>query len=106
MKAIEYYTATTGRQMSFEWTLMQGVNDSDEQAGELASLIGGLGASVNLIPFNAVAGSEFQAPSRKRCKAFRDRLTAQGVKTTLRLERGEDIDAACGQLRRRHGNRA
>jgi len=103
MKAIEYYIATTGRQMSFEWTLLQGVNDSDEQAEELASLIGDLGASVNLIPFNAVEGSEFEAPSRKRCRAFRDRLTARGIRTMLRLERGGDIDAACGQLRRRHG---
>ena len=103
MEAVEHYAAATGRQTGFEWTLLQGVNDTNAHADELASLIGDLGASVNLIPFNAVEGSEFEAPTYRWCKAFRDRLTARGIRTTLRLERGGDIDAACGQLRRRHG---
>lgn len=102
MKSVESYGASTGRQVTFEWTLMEGVNDSPEAARELLDLLKGMKATVNLIPYNPVEGLEYRPPARSVCRDFRDRLTEGGVKATLRVERGQDIDAACGQLRRRH----
>lgn len=103
MKAVEAYRAATGRQVTFEWTLMEGVNDSPGDAQELAALVGPLGAFVNLIPCNRVEGLRYRSPKKGVCARFRDILAEGGVKATLRMERGGDIDAACGQLRRRHG---
>ncbi len=100
MGAIEDYTAKTGRQMTFEWTLLKGVNDSLEIADELTGLIADFKAHVNLIPYNPVAGLGYDAPNVEVCRAFSNCLEANGINTTLRLERGQDIDAACGQLRR------
>lgn len=94
------YTKATGRQVSFEYVLLDGVNDSAEQARELTELLRGLNATVNLIAYNEVAGVEFSAPSRVVCESFKKVLEDAGVKVTLRQERGGDIDAACGQLRR------
>lgn len=101
-EAIRYYEERTGRQITFEWTLLEGVNDSVEIAHELAGLARSLHAHVNLIPFNPVAESGYRPPSPARCQAFQKALTGLGVKATLRAERGQDIDAACGQLRRRY----
>lgn len=100
--AIRYYEKRTGRQMTFEWTLLEGVNDSIAAAQELAAIARDLNAHVNLIPFNPVEESGYQPPTSSRCEAFRDALLELGVNATLRTERGQDIDAACGQLRRRH----
>lgn len=99
--AIRYYEQKTGRQMTFEWTLLEGVNDSIHAANELGALARELHAHVNLIPFNPVPESGYRPPSLSRCQAFRDALLELGVNATLRAERGQDIDAACGQLRRR-----
>jgi len=101
ISAVHEYIAGTGRQMTFEWALLNGVNDRPEDARELVRLIRGTKASVNLIPYNPVSGLGYQAPSRERCVAFRDALVERSVACTLRKERGQDIDAACGQLRRR-----
>lgn len=100
--AVRYYEKRAGRQLTFEWTLLEGVNDSPAAARELAALARELHAHVNLIPFNPVHETDYNPPSRERCEAFRDALVEQRVSATLRLERGQDIDAACGQLRRRH----
>ncbi len=100
MDAIDYYLKRTGRQITFEWTLLAGVNDANKDAEELATLINGRTIHVNLIPYNPVGGIDYEAPGRKRCEGFRDILDARGVGATLRLERGQDISAACGQLRR------
>jgi 23S rRNA (adenine2503-C2)-methyltransferase len=100
MEAIDYYLKRTGRQITFEWTLLAGVNDSTRNAEELAALIGGRPIHVNLIPYNPVGGIDYEAPGRKRCESFRDTLVERGIGATLRLERGQDISAACGQLRR------
>ena len=105
MKAVRDYAAHTGRQVSFEWTLLEGVNDSAKDAAEFAGLIHGLKATVNLIRYNPVAESKYEPPSPKACKAFRDALEAHGANATLRKERGQDIDAACGQLRIRKARR-
>ena len=100
MKAVNSYLNQTGRQITFEWTLIRGVNDSTKDADELAQLVSGLKTIVNLIPYNPVAGIDYAPPGRRECEAFRSHLLTRGVKSTLRLERGQDINAACGQLRR------
>ncbi len=100
MEAVDEYLTRTGRQVTFEWTLLEGVNDRQQDAEELASLIGGRKIVVNLIPYNPVAGIAYAPPSRRRAGAFQSMLAKRGVKATLRRERGQDINAACGQLRR------
>lgn len=92
------YFETTGRRISYEYILIDGVNDSDRQADLLAHSLKGTGAHINLIPMNPVAESPFQ-PSR-RVRAFQSRLEAQGLTATVRRKLGSDIDASCGQLRR------
>lgn len=100
MDSVDRYIAKTGRQITFEWTLLKGVNDSLESADEFIALIADMKAHVNLIPCNPVAGLAYGPPDAEVCRAFLKRLETQGVNATLRLERGQDIDAACGQLRR------
>jgi 23S rRNA (adenine2503-C2)-methyltransferase len=101
MGAVRDYVGATARHITFEWTLLEGVNDGPEQADELARLVKHLPAvTVNLIPYNPVAGTGFQPPARHVCEAFRERLEQRGINATLRKEQGQDIDAACGQLRR------
>jgi 23S rRNA (adenine2503-C2)-methyltransferase len=101
MEAVDYYLERTGRQITFEWTLLAEVNDTSKDAEELAQLVGGRPIHVNLIPYNPVGGTPYAAPGRKRAESFRDALTHRGIGATLRLERGQDISAACGQLRRK-----
>lgn len=97
--ACHRYFRATGRRISFEYALIDGVNDRDRQADLLAERLRGMPAHVNLIPLNAVAESPWR-PSR-RMEAFRRRLEARGVTVTVRRSLGGRIDAACGQLRRR-----
>jgi 23S rRNA (adenine2503-C2)-methyltransferase len=110
LEAAEQYTSTTGRRISYEYTLMAGVNDSDELADELAALLRGRLCHVNLIPLNPSEDAALHAPSTTRALAFERRLRAAGIAATIRVNRGRDIQAACGQLRlaerRRHGNAA
>jgi 23S rRNA (adenine2503-C2)-methyltransferase len=101
MKALHDYVATTGRQITIEWVLLDGVNDRPSDAMELAKLVSDLKCSVNLIPYNPVEGVRFAAPSWQQSRGFLQHLTEQGINATLRTERGGDINAACGQLRRR-----
>lgn len=100
MDSVDRYIEKTGRQITFEWTLLQGVNDSPEAADELVALIADMKAHVNLIPYNPVAGLGYTPPPVDVCRGFLNRIENQGINATLRLERGQDIDAACGQLRR------
>ncbi len=106
MEAVDHYLDRTGRQITFEWTLLAEVNDTARHAEELAAYIGGRPIHVNLIPYNPVGGTPYEAPGRKRAEGFRDALTARGIGATLRLERGQDISAACGQLRRQSAETA
>jgi len=106
MKALRYYTATSGRRFSIEWTLLKGVNDSAAHARDLAELLGDLRASVNLVPYNGVDAAPYAAPTRAACHAFQSALEKRGIKATVRRERGADIDAACGQLRARRRDRS
>lgn len=103
MDAVREYADITGRMVGFEWVLLKGVNDSAEQARELAGLLRGIKAAVNVIPYNPVEGASFSPPSARVCEAFLNALTKKGIQATLRHEKGQQIDAACGQLRRRTG---
>ena len=102
-EALDAYCVKTGRQFTFEWTLIDHVNDTPEAAEELLNYAESLPVFINLIPWNPVPGLPYHPSPRKRCEAFRDILVRGGLKTTLRQEKGQDIEAACGQLRRIHG---
>ena len=99
MAACRHYVERTGRRISFEYALIQGVNDSLEQACQLARLLDGLLCHVNLIPLNPVPESPYQPSPRDRVLAFQAELNRSKVPNTLRVERGIDIQAGCGQLR-------
>ena len=86
------------RTVTIEYTLLHGVNDHPEHAAELASLLQGFPCKINLIPFNTFRDSDYRRPSAIAVRAFQDRLIAAGFSTMVRTTRGEDIDAACGQL--------
>ncbi len=99
MDTCRRYFETTGRRISFEYAMIDGVNDSDAQADLLADYLAGTGSHVNLIPLNHVEESPLK-PSR-RVRAFQKRLEDRGVTVTVRRKLGGDIDASCGQLRRK-----
>jgi 23S rRNA (adenine2503-C2)-methyltransferase len=98
MAAARHYFRATGRRVTFEYALLDGINDSTEMAAELARVLNGLGAHVNLIPVNPTAGG-YGRPSRSRTLAFERTLLDAGVNCTVRVEKGSEISAACGQLR-------
>ena len=98
--ACREYQNVTGRRISFEYSMVRGVNDSPQTAKKLAELIRGMGAHVNLIPINPVDGSPFTATDAAAVKRFQETLTKLGVNATVRRRLGTDISAACGQLRR------
>lgn len=99
MDACEYYARTKGRMLTFEYILIEEVNDSLNLADELSALARRVHAKVNLIPYNTVEGLSWRRPELNRCYAFAARLKSRGVQATLRIEKGTDIAAACGQLR-------
>ena len=98
--ACRAYQKITGRRISFEYSMVRGVNDSSEMAQKLANLIKGMGAHVNLIPINPVDGSPYSATDDANVHRFQKELEALGVNATVRRRLGTDISAACGQLRR------
>ncbi|HEY8497176.1 MAG TPA: 23S rRNA (adenine(2503)-C(2))-methyltransferase RlmN [Limnochordales bacterium] len=101
MAAVRDYVEQTHRRVTFEYVLLRGVNDSPADARKLAGLLEGLLCHVNLIPFNPVPETGFERPEAAVIKRFQDELTKRGIPATVRRSRGSDIDAACGQLRRR-----
>lgn len=96
------YVDATHRRLSFEWAMIDGVNDSDGDADELAEVARSVRAHVNLIPLNPTPGYAVRGTPLARVRAFRDRLGERGVNATVRANRGTEIDAACGQLRANH----
>ena len=100
LAAADTYFDRTGRRVTYEYVLLAGVNDRPEHAEELAALLAGRTAHVNLIPMNDVAELAFTAPGSPATDHFADLLHAAGVPVTVRKRKGADIDAACGQLRR------
>lgn len=112
LQASRDYVMTTGRRISFEYVLMEGINDTPALGAQLGDVLaasppGSDGVApalyhVNLIPWNPVYGLQYRRPSRQRVEAFADTVRRRGVAVTVRVERGVEIDAACGQLRRTH----
>lgn len=102
LAACDYYTAKTHRRISYEYALLAGVNDSPAQAAELARLLHGRLAHVNLIPVNFVAETGFCPSSAETINRFAAELSRRGIETSVREKRGTDIDGACGQLRRKN----
>lgn len=101
MQACREYTELTGRRITFEYAVIDGVNDSAACAKELASRLKGWLSHVNLIPLNEVRGREYRTANEKSVAAFKKILESSGVAVTVRRTLGSDIDAACGQLRRK-----
>jgi 23S rRNA (adenine2503-C2)-methyltransferase len=100
LDACRHWCAVTRRRMTFEYLLLEGINDSPAQARDLARRIRGILGNVNLIPYNHVEGrGKFRRPSRERIEAFRAALEESGIRTTERMRRGNPVSAACGQLR-------
>jgi 23S rRNA (adenine2503-C2)-methyltransferase len=102
----DHYFEHSGRQLTFEYVLLAGVNDRVEQAKQLAQLLGQRTALVNVIPFNPVAGLPYRTPSTASQQAFRRVLEEHGLSVRFRHRKGDAIDAACGQLRRRESSAA
>jgi 23S rRNA (adenine2503-C2)-methyltransferase len=102
MDACRYYVEKTGRRMTFEWALIAGENDTEEQAHRLGDLLRGMLGHVNLIPLNPTAGYRGLPSSPERVARFQEVLSQYGVTSTVRVRRGIDIQAGCGQLRDRH----
>lgn len=102
IEACDYYFAKTGRRMTFEYSLVGGVNDTDEDAAQLVRLLKGKNCHINLIPVNPVKERDYVQSERPVVETFRKKLEQQGMPVTVRREMGRDIDGACGQLRKRH----
>ena len=100
--ACRYYFEKTGRRVTFEYSLVAGVNDTDEDAAELSSLVRGMNCHINLIPVNPIKERDFVQPSHDHVLNFKNKLEKNGINVTIRREMGRDIDGACGQLRKRY----
>jgi 23S rRNA (adenine2503-C2)-methyltransferase len=101
LESCKSYVDKVGRRITFEYILLADINDSNEKAQNLVKLISGLLCHVNLIPVNPVGEEGIKRPGKKRIKEFYEIINASNISVTIRKERGEDIDGACGQLRRR-----
>jgi 23S rRNA (adenine2503-C2)-methyltransferase len=106
VQAAKDYQSRTGRIVNIEYCMLAGINDSDEQADLLAKILDGFRVHVNLIPYNAigrgVGGTVYSRPTNERLNRFIEILCARRVAAHFRRTRGDDVDAACGQLRGRH----
>ena len=100
--ACKYYFEQTGRRITFEYSLVGGVNDTDEDARQLSQLIRGINCHVNLIPVNPIKERDYVQSNAKVIEAFKNKLEKAGINVTVRREMGRDIDGACGQLRKRY----
>ena len=100
LDACRNYFAETGRRITFEYSLVAGVNDSDQDARELSGKIGDINCHVNLIPVNPIKERSFQRSTRQAVENFKIKLEKCGINVTIRREMGSDIDGACGQLRK------
>ena len=100
LDACKYYMNKTGRRITYEYSLVSGVNDSKEDARSLSRLLKDMNGHVNLIPVNEIKENTLKRPSKKTIEDFEGILKAHGIEATVRREMGSDINAACGQLRR------
>lgn len=99
LAALDYYSLKSNRRITFEYILLKGLNDDQKHANQLAKIVKKRNAYVNLIPYNNVDESGFEATSDRQALNFYDKLMKLGVKATLRAKHGDEIEAACGQLR-------
>ena len=97
--AMKNYVDKTGRRITIEYLLIKGLNDTIQSAKELAEYLHDIKCNINLIPYNPTADNDYQRPSNNSIMKFKYLLEHSGKKVTVRLERGADIDAACGQLK-------
>ena len=104
--AAKYYVKQTNRRITFEYILLEDVNDEIAHADELSDLLRGINCHVNLIRYNSVEEFYYRGSKESRASAFQDRLIKRGINSTLRKEQGSDIDAACGQLRSKKNKEA
>lgn len=102
LEACKNYFQKTGRRITYEYSLVQGVNDNDEDARELIGLLQGQNCHLNLIPVNPIKERDYKRPSRANALKFQNKVEKSGIDVTIRREMGSDIDGACGQLRRRY----
>lgn len=102
LDACQYHIDKTNRRVTFEYALLKDVNDNIETANALGKLIKGMLCHVNLIPVNEIKENNFKKPSKEDIEKFREVLNSYGIEATVRQEKGSDINAACGQLRRSH----
>ena len=100
LDACRYYIDKTGRRITFEYSLVSGVNDSKEDARSLGRILKGMLCHVNLIPVNEIKENTLKRPSKKVIEEFEEILKNNGIEVTVRREMGSDINAACGQLRK------
>ena len=99
----ERYARASGYPIQYQWTLLEGINDGDDEVDGIVALLAGKYALMNMIPYNTVDGLEFRRPSADRAAAIAQALNRRGVLTKLRQSAGQDVDAGCGQLRAREG---
>lgn len=104
MEAFRYYYEETGRRLTFEYSLVDGINDEEEHARELCRLVKGLNCHVNLIPVNPIKERNYRKSENKKIQNFKNILEKNRINVTIRREMGADIDAACGQLRKSYLN--
>ncbi len=100
MDACRYYIAQTGRRITFEYSLVKGVNDSQDCANQLIALVRNMKCHINLIPVNPIKERDYEQSEHKAIQDFKNRLEKNGIRVTIRREMGRDIDGACGQLRK------
>jgi 23S rRNA (adenine2503-C2)-methyltransferase len=104
MNAFRYYYEETGTRLTFEYSLVDGVNDEEEHAKELSRLVRGLNCHVNLIPVNPIKERNYRKSENKKIQNFKNILEKNRINVTIRREMGADINAACGQLRKSYLN--
>ena len=104
--ACRYYVDMTGRRITFEYSLVKGVNDKKEHAQELISRVKGMNCHINLIPVNPIKERDFEQSTQNNVAAFKHILERQHIQVTVRREMGRDIQAACGQLRKSYKERS
>lgn len=100
LDACRYYFEQTGRRITFEYSLVGGVNDSAEDARELAALVHDINCHINLIPVNPIKERDYVQSDNSAIQSFKNKLEKSGINVTIRREMGRDIDGACGQLRK------
>ena len=100
IEACRYYIEQTGRRISFEYSLVKGVNDTKECADQLIALVRNMKCHINLIPVNPIKERDYEQSEKKSINEFKNKLEKSGINVTIRREMGRDIDGACGQLRK------